>query len=170
MMKRGIAVLALSLLASHAVAENVSLNQARQAGIKTCLPAIEKITDSIIDGGNAGAQSFWHNEKPDSTGFTTAIERNFKDGVVFTNVSVVPAANGECYVEYQRVSNVNKTCLATAQGLEGAKYKGELNKEIAILERRGVTVYLIPNGNQCTVVSKEVIMDGLKLLTGRGDR
>jgi hypothetical protein len=147
------------------MAENVPVNQAKQAGIKKCLPAIEKITNFIIEGGNAGAHSFWHNEKPDSRAFTTAIERHFADGVVFTNVNVVPTADGECYVEYLRISNMNKSCLATAQGLEGAKYKGELRKDIAILEHRGVTVYLIPNASQCTMVRKEVIMDGLKSLS-----
>lgn len=168
-MRCSTAMIALSLLASNAMAENVSSGQARQAGVSKCLPAIEAVTDTIIGDGNAGAHSVWHKEDPDSTGFTSAIERNFGNGIVLTNVNVVPTGNGECYVEYQRIANTDASCLATAKGLDDAEYQGEINQEVAILERQGLTVYLIPNGTRCTVVSKEVIMDGLQVLTGNED-
>lgn len=169
-MRYGTITAALVLLASNATAENVAFDQARQAGVSKCLPAIEAITDAIVGDGNAGAHSIWHRDDPDSTGFTSAIERNFDNGTVMTNVNVVPTANGECYVEYQRIAHTENSCLAAAKELEDATYQGELNSEITILEGAGLSVYLIPNEGRCTIVSKEVIMDGLEVLTGDEDQ
>lgn len=162
-MKNVVLAITLGVVSTSVLAENIPYDQAQKAGVKKCLPAIKKITDFVIDDGNAGAHSFWNTDNPDSSAFTTIIERNFSDGAILTNVTVSPTPNGKCYVEYQKIVNMNKPCIATAQGLEGAKYKAEVNKEVSILEHGAVSVYLIPNGNQCTMVRKEVIADGLKL-------
>ncbi len=162
-MKKIVMAGVLGLFAVGASAENIPYEQAQNAGIKKCLPAIKKITDFIIEDGNAGAHSFWNTNNPDGSAFSTIIERNFSDGTILTNVTVAPTPNGSCYVEYQKIVNLNKTCLAAAQGLEGAKYKAELNREVAVLDHGTVSVYLLPNGNQCTMIRKEVIMDGLAL-------
>lgn len=162
-MKKIVLAGVMGVFAVGASAENIPYEQAKKAGLTKCLPAIKKITDFIIEDGNAGAHSFWNTDNPNGSAFSAMIERNFSDGTILTNVTVAPTTNGSCYVEYQKIVNFNKSCLAAAQGLEGAKYKAELNKEVAVLEHGTVSVYLIPNGNQCTMVRKEVIMDGLAL-------
>lgn len=162
-MKKVVLAITLGLVAANVSAENIPYGHAKDAGVKKCLPAIKKITDFLIEDGNAGAHSFWNTDNPDSSAFSTVIERNFSDGTILTNVTVSPTPNGKCYVEYQKIINMNKPCIATAQGLDGAKYKAEVNKEVSILEHGVVSVYLIPNGNQCTMLRKEVITDGLKL-------
>ena len=162
-MKIMILAITLGLAATSVCAENIPYNQAKAAGVKKCLSAIKKVADFIIEDGNAGAHSIWNGDNPDSSAFTTIIERNFSDGIILANVTVSPTPNGKCYVEYQKIINMNKPCIAIAQDLEGSKYKTELNKEVSYLKQGEVSVYLMSNGNQCTEVRKEVIIDGDEL-------
>lgn len=158
-----LAAAVLCFIAFSAHAENVVVQQARQAGMKHCMPAIEKIANFLIDDGNAGAHSVWNSVDPDKNAFSSMIERNFSDGVIVTNLNVTHTATGACYVEYEKIIQFNKSCLATSQEFKDAKYTGELNKEIGALNHDGVHVYLIPMNGNCIAVRKEIIMDGREL-------
>lgn len=162
-MKKVALLITLSMLAANVSAENIAYNQAKNAGIKKCLPAIKKITDFLISDGKAGAHSFWNDKNPDLSPFSTVIERSFSVGSVVSNVTVSPTSDGKCYIEYQKIYNSDKSCIAEAQELDGAKYKNELNSRVSVLEHGSVNIYLLPNENKCTVIRKEVIADGLKL-------
>ncbi|WP_127477151.1 hypothetical protein [Sulfurivermis fontis] len=162
MRKLGCAV-AMCVIATTVSAENVVVKQAREAGVKRCMPAIEKIANFLIGDGNAGVHSVWNSDNPDKQAFSAVIERNYSDGAIVTNLNVTPVPTGQCYVEYEKIIQFNKSCLAAAQEFKGAEYKGEVNKEVGALNHNGVHVYLIPSGTNCIVVRKEIIMDGLKL-------
>lgn len=155
-------ILALSFIVSgEVIADNITVKQAKAAGVKSCLYAVEKIANFAIEDGSAGTYSHWATTNPDKSGFSSIIERNFSDGTIVTNIVVVPDAKGGCYTEYTKMYNSGKSCLATSQQLDDAKYKGEINKEVGIFERGSLMFYMIPNGTQnCTVVSKEVMMEG----------
>ena len=162
-MKKCLFPIILTLLSSNVHAENFPYDQAVKAGIKTCLPVIKKVTNFIIEDGNAGAHSLWDKENPNSGSFSTVIERDYSDGVLVSNITVTPAKNGKCSVEYQRIFNMDKPCIAVSQYFKNAKYRTELNKSVSVLEDGTTFMYLIPNGNQCTVIRKEYFVDGLKL-------
>jgi hypothetical protein len=160
-MKPWIAII-LIFATNNLLAENIPYDQATKVGIKKCLPAIKKMTNFVIEDGNHGAHSIWNSDTPDSSGFSTIIERNFSDGTIVTNVVVAPTANGKCYAEYQRVFNVNKSCIAMSRDIKNSEYKAEINKEVSYLKQGDVAVYLLPNGTQCTVIRKEIIMNANK--------
>lgn len=154
---------ALCFGAFAANAENIVVKQAREAGVEQCLPAIEKIANFLIEDGNAGVRSVWNSKTPDKQAFSAVIERNYSDGTIVTNLNVTPVSTGQCYVEYAKIIQFDKSCLATAQEYKDAKYIGEVNKEVGAFDHNGVDVYLIPSGSKCIVLRKEIIMDGLKL-------
>ena len=162
-MKKAVFAATLCLISVAASAENVIVKQARQAGVKQCMPAVEKIADYLVGDGDAGIHSVWSSDNPDNQAFTAMIERNYSDGSIVANLVVAPVKSGECYVEYEKIIQFNKSCLAASRDFKGANYKGELNKEVAVMDHDAVSVYLIPSGNNSIVVRKEVIMEGRKL-------
>lgn len=138
--------------------DNVVLKQAKQVGINHCITAVEKISNFLADGPH-GAHTVWHNQTPDDSAFTSAIERTYSDGSMLSTVTVARTNTGACYTEYEKVFYMPKGCIGVAQGLEGAEYKGELNANVVRLDHDGVNVYLMPAGNGCVVTRKEIIMD-----------
>ena len=144
-------------------AENLIVKQAREAGIKHCLPAIEKIANFLDSDSKAGVHSIWNKNNPDKQAFSAVIERNYSDGDIIINLNVTPVPTGECYVEYEKIIQFNKSCLATSKEFKNAEYKAEINKNVSLLDQDGVYIYLIPAGSNCIVLRKEAIMDGLKL-------
>jgi hypothetical protein len=151
----------LSLLVTTANAENNIVKQPREAGVKHCLPAIEKISTFLIEDGDTGAQSNWNSEHPDLYPFSTVIERNYDDGPVVINLNIAPLATGQCYVEYEKIIQFQESCLAVSHRFKGAEYVGELNREVAALKQEAVNIFLIPSGPNCIAVLKEIVMDGL---------
>lgn len=157
-MKNCVLFLLLSI-SCNAFADNLPYLQAKKAGIKKCLPAIQKISEFLVKDAKIGTHSRWSRNSPDTSAFSTVIEANVSDGTILMNLNVTPTLGGNCYIEYESIFHFNKSCLAASQSLKDAKYVGELNKEIAVLSQGNVDTYLIPNGNECTMVRKEVIMD-----------
>jgi hypothetical protein len=149
------------LLLATANAENIVVKQARAAGVKHCLPAIEKISNFLIEDENTGAQSNWNSEQPDTHPFSTLIERNYDDGTVVINLNVTPVTTGQCYVEYEKIIQFEGSCLAASHKFKGAEYIGELNREVSALQQDAVNIFLIPSGSNCIAVLKEILMDGL---------
>jgi hypothetical protein len=162
--KKIILFLVVMFMALPVSAENIVVKQAKKVGVKKCLPAIEAISNFLLgDTTKYGVSSTWSSKNPDKQVFTSVIERNYSDGTVVFNLSVTPTPTGQCYTEYERIWSMNQTCLAYSQGLEGAKYKGQVNKEVAYLNVNGADQYLLPFGQNCIVIKREVIMDGLSL-------
>ncbi len=154
----------LLLNTSPSYAGNIALEQAKEAGVKKCLPAIKSISDFIIENGNHGAHSFWSSQKPDDQLFTSTVERNFSDGKLLTSISVAPVKTGECAIVYEQVGFYPKSCVAVSkETFSKYQYKGELNKEVVILQSTSATVYLMPVEGGCVTMKKEIISDGNSL-------
>jgi len=162
-MKRGISLLFILFCylvsIESALAENLVYQQAKKAGIKKCLPAIEYISDFLVKNIDIGTHSRWSITDSDRSAFTTVIEANVSDGTVFINLNVTPTLDGKCYIEYESVFRFNESCIATSQTLKNAKYIGLVNKEIAVFNQDSLDTYLIPNGKQCIMIRKEIILD-----------
>jgi len=163
-LQKGLLFVGAMLIAIPAQAENLIVKQAKETGMKQCLPAVEKISKFLVgDGKGIGINSTWNPTHPDKQAFSTIIEKNYSDGPVLISLTVTPVPSGQCYVEYEKVMQFNKSCVASSQIFKKAKYKGELNTDIGVLDNNGVKVFLIPSGSNCLVVVKESIMNGLEL-------
>lgn len=161
-MKKVVATLLLSIATLNAqAADNLTLQKAKEAGIKDCLKAVEGVSSFVVADNTHGVHAIWNKEHPNETGFSSMIETNYNDGTIVTNVNVTKAASGECFVEYVKVVHYAKSCMAVAKNWEKAVYKGELNKEVAYLSDGSSSIYLLPAGSSgCVMLRKEIVMDG----------
>lgn len=149
------------LLAPAAWAENVVVDQAAKAGVKKCLPAIRRVSEFLIEDGDAGAHAVWSTKNADKQVFTAVVERNFADGVLLTSMTVSPIATGECAAVYEQVSYSPRSCIAVAKETFGNyDYKHSVNKSVVVLQMNDIHVYLLPaEGGGCVSIKKEVVME-----------
>jgi hypothetical protein len=162
MLQRKLTLIAL-LVATPCIAENIPYDQAKEAGVVKCLPAVQKVSQFLHDGKNHGAHSSWGTANPDKQMFTSTIERTYSDGAHMSSIFVAPLSTGACATAYERVAYWDKSCLALAKDtFSDFEYKGELNKFVTILSKKsgGGSVYLMAAGTGCVSVRKETIQDG----------
>ena len=158
-MKKLIAFLPLLMVSGAFAEDTIPTKQAKANGIKTCISAVEKMSNFIADG-NHGASSVWNSKVPDESAFSSVIERTYSDGSILTSLTVARTKSEHCYAEYEKVIYFTDNCMATVQkNYKDAEYKGEVNKNVTWLSKRGVDTFLIPAGNGCVVVRKEILMD-----------
>ncbi|MBD77521.1 MAG: hypothetical protein CL840_01105 [Crocinitomicaceae bacterium] len=137
----------------------VPVQQAKDSGFTACLGAVEKLSNFLIGdaSGNYGAHGIWSTTETTNKIYSAQIERNFSDGVMIMNMSVVHNKAGTCSSQYTKTFMSDETCMKYAMGQKDAKYKGELNKETGLFDDGGAYVYLQPVGQKCLVIRKEII-------------
>ena len=146
------------LATSITFAINVAYEDAKNAGIKKCLPTIKSITNHLVQNEAHGAYNRWSKHNPDKQQFVTAIERNFHDGTVLANVVVSPVISGDCAVEYDQVFFMEKSCMAVRSEIfPNMAYKKELNKEVTVLNDTDLTAvaFLMQVKSGCVIVKNE---------------
>ncbi len=155
---RSILLSSLILVSSLAMAENNVIAQAKKAGVKRCLPAVGAISNYLVGTDPHGVDSF-RTAKPDQQPFSATIERNAADGVALSSVTVTPLKDGDCALNYDQINWYNAACLVVAQELYPKhRYRGVLSKKVILLEG-AATVYLLPAGEGCLALKKEVIVN-----------
>lgn len=151
------------LLAGPSLAgENIPLQQAQKAGVKQCLPAVRKMSEFLLEGGNHGAHGTWNAARPDKQVYASMIEKTFSDASQIFSLVVTPNASGECPTVYERIAYFPESCIALAKNtLSTFEYKGELNQRVTIMSSKsGGDAYLMPIAAGCLLVRREVIPDG----------
>lgn len=159
---RRIALFAL-LFSTPCIAENIPYDQAKEAGIGKCLPAVQNVSQFLHEGKSHGAHSTWATKNPDKQMFASTIERTYSDGAQIMSIFVAPVPTGACATAYERIVYWDKSCLALAKDtFSDFQYKGELNKFVTYLSKKsgGGSVYLMPAGSGCISVRRETISDG----------
>ncbi len=69
-----------------------------------------------------------------------------------------PTTNGRVAAVYDTVQYVAKSCEEVEKTIfKDLKRKGNLGKDIVILDGRSVTIFLMPAGPGCVVIRKEVV-------------
>lgn len=133
--------------------------QAAQAGIKTCLPAIEKVETWLARGQTGNAMSFWDHNAPDANLFTAVLALESNTGNSIVNVNVAPTSDGQCVVEYSQSGHAPLTCPEFFKGLgNNFQYVRDLNSRTALIQGRGVEYFLSPTGPKgCLWVRKEIV-------------
>lgn len=143
-------------------AENIPLKQAQKAGVQHCLPAVQKVSEFLLEGGNHGAHSTWNTSRPDKQVYASMIEKTFSDASQLFSIVVTPNASGECPTVYERIAYFPESCIATAKNtLSTFEYKGEINQRVTIMSSKsGGDAYLMSIATGCLLVRREVISDG----------
>lgn len=158
-----ITFISLCLVGMTANAENAVVKQARQAGIKHCLPVIESVSDFIISGKGVGVHSVHQASNPDKQGFSAIIVEGHIDSAIVTNLNVTHAKTGQCYLEYEKIFTQMKSCSnVQKEHLKNAKLLGKLAGTVSTFKENNADIYLIPSGSNCIIIKKEVVGDGQK--------
>ena len=149
------------LFATSSLANNLPYEQAKKAGIKKCLSEIKGITDFIIANKPHGSHSTWSSKNTDESIYSSTIEINHTNDLNVTSIFITPTINNKCSIAYERVAYLGKSCIALSkEDFSKFDYKGELNKTVSILSREsGGHLYLMPAGEGCIAIRKEIIQD-----------
>ncbi|POP52620.1 hypothetical protein [Zhongshania marina] len=131
---------------------------AKNAQFKACLSTVSALEKFFGEGNNYGSWASWATSQPDKQPFNVSMEITFSDGDQLVDFTVTPTPDGECSYVYTRTWFSPKSCIATSKEgfLNDAKYKTDLNKNIAAFEDGGTRVLLMPAGSGCVVQKKEV--------------
>lgn len=164
-MRTRLLVVGLLFSASSLAGENIPLQHAQKAGVKQCLPAVQKVSEFLLKGDNHGANSTWSAARPDKQVYASVIERPFSDASQIISLVVTPSASGECSIVYERIAYFSESCIAMAKNtLSSFEYKGEVNQRVTRMSSKNSgDAYLMPIANGCLLVRHEVILDGNNL-------
>lgn len=154
--------LALGLMWATAAHANLVLEHAQSAGVKRCLPVVQKISAFLVGAKKEahGAHSLWGRVGADGKLFTAFVERNEPDYTYLASISVAPLPDGTCSAVYEQIYNAPVPCAQMASMLPGYRYRAVLNKEVSVYDNSSIDtamIYLMPAPpNGCLMVKKEV--------------
>lgn len=139
--------------------------QAEKAGIKTCLPVIERVESFLSRGHSGNVLTFWDKAAPDRNLFSALMALENQNGSNLTNLNVMPSTDGQCVVEYTQTGFVPLACANYAKSLgDSVRFVRDLNSRTALFDGRGVQLYLSPAGpNGCLWMRKEIIKQPVNL-------
>jgi hypothetical protein len=136
----------------------VPVEQAVNHGIKTCMDAVSKMSEFVIEDGQHGAHGVWSKEEDGQ--YSAIIERVYSDGSTITNISAVPSPDGTCAAQYVKTINFDENCMSTLKMFDNAEIQGTLAENVTYLKDGDVNMYMLPIGARneyCQVVRKEVL-------------
>jgi hypothetical protein len=132
--------------------------QAAKAGIKTCLPAIEKVETYLVGKQAAEAVIFWDNAAADSNLFSALIELEDPNANSIANLNVVPSADGQCIAEYSQTGYAAQNCMDYLKTMgNSVRHVRDLGRKSSLFQGQGVQILLTNAGNGCLWVRKEII-------------
>lgn len=132
--------------------------QAAQAGVRTCLPALEKLEAWLTREQSGNAVAFWDNAAADKNLFSAMLTLENKTSNSLANLNVVPSPDGQCVVEYTQTGYAAQTCTEYYKGLgNSARFVRDLNSKTALLQGQGVQILLSPAGQGCLWMRKEIV-------------
>lgn len=149
------AVHLLALLCLPAHAANV-MQQANQAGITTCLPAIERAQIYLAGQQNIDAVGFWDNRAADKNMFSAIIELEGNNTHSIASLNVAPTSDGQCVVEYTQTGHVPQLCTEYLKNFNGLRYVRDMGQKTALFQLQNVHLLLTNTGKGCHWVRKEI--------------
>lgn len=149
----------LPLVSAQAATALPARDDAAKAGIRTCLPLIEKVETFLSANHDASTISFWDKAAADKSLFSTLIALENKTGSSFANLNVLPSHDGQCVAEYTQTGYVPQTCQDYLRGLgNNARFVRDMNSKTALIQGQGVQILLSPAGpGGCLWLRKEII-------------
>jgi len=134
---------------------------AAQRGIRTCLPAIDKLATSLATTFDIGIFLFNQVEQPDIGLSSISMELSpapSGSGSAYLSASFVPLSSGACQVMVESTMSWTNRCLTVGVGYQNYQVVGTLLKEIGILSDGGTQrLFLLPGANNgCISIEKSV--------------
>jgi hypothetical protein len=132
---------------------------ALQAGVLTSVSRINQVTTFLTANSKSSAFLFVPQSQPDQSIFSVSfgLERE-KAAARYASASFVPTYSGQAGAVYDTVEYVAQSCAdVETTTFKDLKRKGNLGKDIVILDGGPVTVFLMPAGSGCVVIKKEVV-------------
>ena len=135
---------------------------AAKAGVVTCLPRINQITNFVTANAKSGALIFPVPAAIDKKQFSVSLEvENPANGAAsYVTTSFSPAADGSCSGSYESVTYWSNPCDEVATKVfPNFKSSGRpLSQQIKALEGPSSTrVFLMPAANGCIAIKKEIV-------------
>ena len=146
--------------ASNAPPPNGITQAAMKAGVNACAGRINQVTNFLITGSQGtGATIFLPNDNPDKQLFSASIEIPLKNNTAYASVSFAPNQASGCNGMYETVIYWPQNCAQVAEKQFSSFQKtNALSKTIAVLESgTTVKVFLMPTGNGCVSIKKEIV-------------
>jgi len=162
------AVLAAGLLAAAPAAAQQAGGElsaiaqaAAQRGIRTCLPAIDRLAKNLSASFDIGIFLFNQVERPDSGLVSISMELSPAPsgaGSAYVSASFVPVGDAACQVMVESTMYWTNRCVTVGVGYQNYQVVGTLLKEIGILSDGGTQrLFLVPAGTSgCVSVEKSV--------------
>jgi len=124
-------------------------------GILSCLKRINQVTTFLTANAKSGVLIIPSKDQPDQHIFSTSFEiLPPDDSIIYASASFFP--NNDAV--YDTVQYVDKGCEELEKTVfKHLKRKSVLKENIILLDSGKVKVFLMPAGNGCVVIKKEVV-------------
>lgn len=134
---------------------------AAQRGIKTCLPAIDRLAQNLSKSFDIGIFLFNQVESPDTGLVSISMELSpapSGSGSAYVSASFVPMGETACQVMVEATMSWTNRCTTVGVGYQNYQAVGTLLKEIGILTDGGTQrLFLLPGANNgCVSIEKSV--------------
>lgn len=152
------AAIALTAFSASAFADSQVASYARESGYTACIKAVEDIENFFTKDTNYGSWTFVAKDDTKRQLLNAAIELTYQDSSTLVDLTVAPTSDGNCSYTYTRTMYTSANCIAASRDsyMSNAKYKTNLNKNIAAFEDGSSKILLMPAGAGCIVQKKEV--------------
>lgn len=143
---------------------NIPLNHvaaaAAQQGVISCAERIQQVTQYLGYTPQAGALLMTPQAQPNQKLLPLVMELPTGNGSAYVGVSFAPGQANGCGATYDAVAWWPSSCAVVAkQHFSALKFIGKLKNNINVLDGGPTSkVFLMPAGNGCVSVKKEVVL------------
>jgi len=135
-------------------------DEVKKAGVKSCAGRINQFTDFLTTGLKSGAVLFVPQTDPDKSIVSLSLGLETPNGMVaYASESFAPNQANGCGGVYETVAYWDSGCADVAKRqFPGFKNSGLIVKNLMMLDKgSNVKVFLMPAGNGCVAIKKEVL-------------
>lgn len=132
---------------------------AAQRGVRTCLPAIERITANLSANRQVGAFLFNQIDNADENLFSVSLEGNPSPsgGPLYVSLTFAPAGD-KCQATIESTMAWQKSCPDAALTFREYQIAGKLLSAIQMLAAPGTgRLFLMPTADGCVTIEKAVL-------------
>lgn len=141
-------------------AVNAVTQTATSLGVLTCAKRINEIATFLTANSKSGAFVFPPSkQQPDKSVFSSSMEINPANApAMYASASFYPNSNNGCDAIYDTVEYVDDLCanVETSVFKNGTRI-GKIKKDIVIMAVGQVKFFLMPAGQGCVVIKKEIL-------------
>lgn len=130
-----------------------------QAGVLTCVGRINQVVTFLTANSKSAAFLFVPQRQPDQCIFSVSLGmEGEKTTNKYASASFAPTTNGQVSAVYDSVEYVALSpAEVETKTFKDLKRKGNLGKDIVVLDGGTVAVFLMPAGSGCIIIKKEVV-------------